>query len=90
MNAVQLNQYQIVFTNFLLIWHQTKVGLVPKQSENCKYKLIWVYLNKIQNKLLCVYQNKLFSGPEFSYVQKLPFIMKSTNAKTEANALIIF
>ena len=54
-NLIKSNRNPIVFIIFRLIWYQTDVRLVPNQSENCNYKLISVWLNKISKRFLCVY-----------------------------------
>jgi len=38
-----------------LIWNQTEFRLVPKQSENAKYNLIYVWFNKSKNIFVCVH-----------------------------------
>ena len=52
-NLIKLNQNQIVFTTFRLIWNQMDVRLVPNQSENDKYNLISVWFNMIPKIFLC-------------------------------------
>ena len=44
-----------LFTIFRLIWNQTDIRLVPKQSENGNYNLISVWFNKIPKSFLCVW-----------------------------------
>ena len=55
-NLIKSNQNQIVFTIFWLISNQTDVRLVPNESENGKYNLISVWLNKISKRFLGVYK----------------------------------
>ena len=40
-NLIESTRNQIVFTIFQLIWNQTDVQLVPNQSENGKYNMIF-------------------------------------------------
>ena len=42
-NLIKLNQYQIVFTIFRLIWNQTDVRMIPNQSVHGKYNPISVW-----------------------------------------------
>ena len=54
-NIIKSNRNQIVFIIFRLTWNQTdSVRLVPNQSENGKYNLISVWLNKISIRFLYV------------------------------------
>ena len=53
-NLIELNRNQIIFTIFQLIWNETEIRLVPKQSESGKYNLILGWLNKISKIYLCV------------------------------------
>ena len=53
-NLIKSHRNQIVFTIFQLIWNQTDVRLDPNQSENGKYNLISVRVNKISKIFLCV------------------------------------
>ena len=46
-SLINSNWNQIIFIIFRLIWKQTDVPLVPKQSDNGKYNLISVRFNKI-------------------------------------------
>ena len=46
-NLIKTNWNQTVFTIFWLTWNQTYVCLVPNQSENGKYNLIWGWFKKI-------------------------------------------
>ena len=62
-NLIKSTRNQIVFTISRLIWNRTDIRLVPNQSENGKYSLISVWLNKISKRFLCVrtgtyYKNK--------------------------------
>ena len=53
-NLIKSNRNQIVFTIFRLIWNskRTLSACVPNQSENGKYNLISVRLNKISKRFL--------------------------------------
>ena len=53
-NLIKSNRNQIVFIIFRLIWNETNIRLVPDQSENDKYNLIWIWFNKISKRFLCV------------------------------------
>ena len=51
-NLIESTRNHIVFTIFQFIWSQTHVRLVPNQSENGIYNLIWVSFNKISKRFL--------------------------------------
>ena len=53
-NLIKWNRNQIVFTTFRWIWIQTNVRLDSNLSENGKYNLISVWINKIPIFFICV------------------------------------
>ena len=53
-SSCQINRNQIAFSIYRLILNQTKIRLIPNQSANDKYNIIWVYLTRIGIKLPAV------------------------------------
>ena len=48
------NIFEILLNQTEIVRKQTDVRLVPNQSENDKYNLIWVWFDKISKIFLCV------------------------------------
>ena len=59
-NLIKSTQNQIVFAIFQLIWIKTDVRLDSNESENGKYNMILVWINKIPKSFLYVYTSVYF------------------------------
>ena len=64
-NLIKSNPIHILFTILKLIWNETDVRLVLNRSENGKYNMISVWLNKIPKK------NPLYTGHVFTFMSQV-------------------
>ena len=59
-DSCEINQNKIVYTIFRLIWNQMILCLVPNQSENGKYNLIWIEVTRMNGRFcVCIVQPTL-------------------------------